>query len=71
MAGLRPEPGCQLEATGCTRTGCAGSSSRDGRRSVPSGAKSTTYRTKGLFVEQENLDSSAAGHRPAASRQVR
>lgn len=69
--GLRPEPGCELEATGCARHGYAGLVARRERRSAPSGAKSTTYRTTGCFGEHENLDPRAKERCSAASRQVR
>jgi hypothetical protein len=58
-AGLQPEPGCQLNVTGCARPEHAGSQPRTGDRSALPGAKPTTYRTMGCIREHGNLDPSA------------
>lgn len=58
-ASMRPEPGCQLEATGCARNGRASSEARSGVSPVPPGVESATYNTMGLDSEHGNSDSSA------------
>jgi hypothetical protein len=55
----RPSPVGPLGPTGYTRYGCAAVLSRFDRRSALPGAKSVTYRTKGLNFEHENPEPSA------------
>ncbi len=55
----RPSPVGTLDPTGYTRYGCAAVLSRFDRRSALPGAKSITYRTKGLYSEHENPEPSA------------
>ena len=58
-AGLQPEPGRQLKATGCVHNGRAAPQSRTGSRSALPGAKSTTSSVTGCVREHGNLDPSA------------
>src|SRR5882757_10274172 len=59
-AGLQPEPGRQLNATGCVLRGRAAPQPRTGLRPALSGAKSIAYRVTGCVNEHGNLDPSAA-----------
>jgi hypothetical protein len=60
----QPELGRDCSATGCTRHGFAAAAPRFGRWSELPGEKSSTYRTKGLFFEHGNFDSSAGPAKP-------